>query len=317
MKRRRKKRRQERYSFAVCLAVSMILGVAGWASGVIQKEDGKIALHVPMLIDQVQAEEEHPSGNPDPEGAEAVTAEEETDEKEENASSEETETGTETKEEAGAEEDEKSEEGKVWEPVIGTADLSYFDNALFIGDSRTVGLREYGNLGNAEVVADSGMNVYKIFEKEFVTVSGEKKQLETILLERQFGKIYLMLGINELGYDFERTVSRYAELLTRIRELQPEAIVFLEANLHITGKKSEESPIYTNENINRFNQAVKQMADGQCVFWLDVNELFDDRDGNLAEEYTVDHAHVLGKYYIDWVDWILEHAVVFDAGADT
>ncbi len=203
------------------------------------------------------------------------------------------------------------------EPVFCEADLSWFDDALFIGDSRTVGLREYGNLGNAEVVADSGMNVYKIFEKEFVTVSGEKKQLETILAERQFGKVYLMLGINELGYDFDRTVSRYADLLAKIRGLQPEALIFLEANLHITGAKSEDSPIYTNENINRFNQAAEQMADGQSIFYLDVNELFDDENGNLAEEYTVDHAHVLGKYYTDWVDWILKHAVVFEgAGQD-
>ena len=137
------------------------------------------------------------------------------------------------------------------------------------------------------------MNVYKIFEKEFVTVSGEKKQLETILTERQFGKVYLMLGINELGYDFDRTVSRYADLLAKIRGLQPEALIFLEANLHITGAKSEDSPIYTNENINRFNQAAEQMADGQSIFYLDVNELFDDENGNLA--FTLEAAHSMPR----------------------
>lgn len=297
-----KRRRQKRYSFTVFLAVSMILGTVGWVSGIIQKEEGRIALHVPMLIDHVQAEAEHPAAETDPEGTAADPADEE-----EGVSSAEMET----------EPDAEAAEEEAQEPVFCEADLSWFDDALFIGDSRTVGLREYGNLGNAEVVADSGMNVYKIFEKEFVTVSGEKKQLETILTERQFGKVYLMLGINELGYDFDRTVSRYADLLAKIRGLQPEALIFLEANLHITGAKSEDSPIYTNENINRFNQAAEQMADGQSIFYLDVNELFDDENGNLAEEYTVDHAHVLGKYYTDWVDWILKHAVVFEgAGQD-
>lgn len=320
-----KRRRQKRYSFTVFLAVSMILGTAGLATGVIQKEEGGIALHVPMLIDHVQAEAEHPAEEADPEGAAAAAEEADPVEKEETVLSAEAGTKTEpaektdTKAETEPAEDTEAEaaEEEGQEPVVCAADLSYFDDALFIGDSRTVGLHEYGNLGSAEVVADSGMNVYKIFEKEFVTVSGEKKQLETILLERQFGKIYLMLGINELGYDFDRTVSRYADLLEKIRGLQPEALIFLEANLHITGAKSEDSPIYTNENINRFNQAVEQMADGQRVFYLDVNELFDDEDGNLAEMYTVDHAHVLGKYYTDWVDWILEHAVVFEsAGQD-
>lgn len=35
-----------------------------------------------------------------------------------------------------------------------------FTNVLFIGDSRTAGLSEYGDLGQAEVFADSGMSVF-------------------------------------------------------------------------------------------------------------------------------------------------------------
>ena len=36
--------------------------------------------------------------------------------------------------------------------------------------------------------------------------------------------------------------------------------------------------------------------------------IFDDENGALAQMYTMDNAHVLGKYYSDWVDWILRHA---------
>lgn len=303
-----RKRRHRRYSFTVFLAVSLILGAAGRASGIISEEEGRIALRLPMLIDQVYAEAEHPAQG-GPEGMEEAAQESGSPPQETAETEAETENGEEEPEEKTEEAAEETTEETAAGPVFYRADPSYFDDALFIGDSRTVGLHEYGDLGSAEVVADSGMNVYKIYEKEFVTVSGEKKQLETVLQERQFGKIYLMLGINELGYDFGRTVSRYAELLQKIEELQPEAIIFLEANLHITEKKSELSPVYTNENINRFNQAVEQMADGRRRFYLDVNELFDDENGNLSEAYTVDHAHVLGKYYTDWVDWILERAV--------
>lgn len=195
------------------------------------------------------------------------------------------------------------------EPLVFQADRSYFDDALFIGDSRTVGLKEYGDLGNAEVLADSGMSVYKVFTKQFTLHSGEKMTLDELLASRPFGKIYIMLGINELGYKYDATVKRYEEMIDRIQELQPEAILFLEANLHISRKKSESSDIYNNSNIDHFNQAVKGMADGRQRFYLDVNELFDDEEGNLSDEYTVDEAHVLGKYYKDWVEWILERAV--------
>ena len=46
---------------------------------------------------------------------------------------------------------------------LPNAQRSYFDDALFIGDSRTVGLYEYGDLSHALVIADSGMNIYKLF----------------------------------------------------------------------------------------------------------------------------------------------------------
>lgn len=206
----------------------------------------------------------------------------------------------------------ESEEPKS-EPEIPTfyeADRSYFDDALFIGDSRTVGLYEYGDLGNAIALADSGMSVYKIFKQSFSVNSGEKMTLEELLARQQFGKIYVMLGINELGYDFEQTVGRFQSMINNIQNLQPDALIFLQANLHITEKKSASSPIYNNENINRFNQEVEKLADSRQLFYLDVNELFDDENGNLSVEYTVDESHVLGKYYADWVDWILKHAII-------
>lgn len=188
------------------------------------------------------------------------------------------------------------------------ADTTYFDDALFIGDSRTVGLSEYGDLGQAEVLANSGMSVYKIRETSFPMKNGEKVKLEELLAEKKFGKIYVMLGINELGYDFNQTVKRYQEIVDLLCNTQSEAIIFLQANLHISKEKSDTSPTYNNANINRFNQAVSEMADGKGIFYLDVNPLFDDENGCLASEYTTDQTHILGKYYSIWVEWLLTQA---------
>lgn len=194
-------------------------------------------------------------------------------------------------------------------PEFYHADVSYFDNALFIGDSRTVGLYEYGGLGNAEVFAHSGMSIYKVFNEEFELQNGEKTTLEDALQEKQFGKVYIMLGINELGYDFDQTVERFSDAIELIRELQPQALIFIQANLHITNKKSQDSDLFNNTNINHFNQTVGNLADGKHVFYLDVNPLYDDAEGGLSEEFTADHAHILGKYYVEWVDFILQNAV--------
>jgi len=194
-------------------------------------------------------------------------------------------------------------------PMIYKADNSYFEDALFIGDSRTVGLFEYGGLGNAEVFADTGMSIYKVFDEEFTLRSGETVTLEEALSTKKFGKIYIMLGINELGYDFEQTVERFSQAIETILEYQPQAYIFIQANLHITKEKSEESEYFTNSNIDRYNEAISKLADNEHIFYLDVNPLYDDEEGCLAKEFTADHAHIKGKHYIEWVDFILQNAV--------
>lgn len=183
-----------------------------------------------------------------------------------------------------------------------------FDDVLFIGDSRTDGLSEYGHLGNADVFADSGLSSYTAMTKSLQISDEDEKEytLEELLSERQYKLILVMLGINELGYDRQAAIRKYGELVNRIQELQPNAYLVLEANLHITEAKSEGDDIFNNENINEINDAIHQIAEEKNLGWLDINELFDDENGNLNADLSADGAHVLGKYYADWSDWILQ-----------
>lgn len=203
---------------------------------------------------------------------------------------------------------EEGTEGTLSEKSFVTVDRTYWDDALFIGDSRTVGLSEYADLGGADVFATSGMSVYKVFSEK-VSMSDGKHTLEEMLTAKQYGKIYIMMGINELGYDHKSTVKKFQAMMDRVQELQPNAILFLGANLHVTEKKSSSDKIYNNEAINRLNQAFQEMADNKTKFYVDVNELFDDGKGNLDASYTVDEAHVLGKYYAQWADWLLTKGI--------
>ena len=188
---------------------------------------------------------------------------------------------------------------------LTTAPEGYFDDALFIGDSRTVGLYEYGCIPGAAYFATSGMSVYSIFSDKIGGTS-----FQDLLESQTFGKIYVMLGINELGYDFEYTVAKYEELIKWIHQHQPKAIIYIEANLHVSEKRSNTDRIYNNKNLDAFNERISELADGTRIFYLDVNSLFDDDGGNLADKYTVDDTHILGKYYRIWSEWITENATV-------
>ncbi len=185
------------------------------------------------------------------------------------------------------------------------APSGYFDDALFVGDSRTVGLKEYGNLPGATFFASSGMSVYNIFQEK---VGG--KTLQDLIGSNKFGKIYVMLGINELGHDRVEAVAKYADLIRWFQYYQPGAIVYVEANLHVSEKRSKTDKTYNNKNLDDFNAQISVLADNRSVFYLDVNPLFDDAKGNLSKDFTADETHVLGKYYLQWTEWIAENVAV-------
>ena len=189
-------------------------------------------------------------------------------------------------------------------------DASYFDDALMIGDSRTVGLMEYGGMDNICYFATQGMSVYNVRETEVNVAKYGKVTLETLLTQHTFGKIYVMLGVNELGYDFSTTVSQYQALVAQIRQWQPDAILFVEANLHLAQKRSDSDSVFNNANINRLNAEIAKLADQRTVFYIDINELFDDENGYLRADYTSDSTHVYGKYYQEWSAWLCTKGIL-------
>lgn len=189
-------------------------------------------------------------------------------------------------------------------------DYDYFSDALFIGDSRAVGLMEYGNIQGADFFAHSGMSVFGVDKKKIEIAGVGKVNFEELLDGKQYGKIYLMLGMNGLGYKFDTLCDRYVQTVERIREKQKDAIIFLCANMHVTKTQSEQDEIYNNDNINKINTVIAGLADEKRLFFIDINEVFDDENGDLDEVYTSDAFHVLGKHYTEWADWLCTKGVV-------
>ena len=205
--------------------------------------------------------------------------------------------------------DNKTESKKNSKHEKQTVGKEYFDDALFIGDSRTVGISEYGDLNNAIFFANTGMSVYNVFEKNVSVPQVGKLKLEQLLTYKKFGKIYIMLGINELGYNQEKTLKKYKDLLKFIQEKQSNAIIYIEANLHVAAERSNKDKTINNININKINNEISQLADNEKIFFIDVNEKFDDENGNLSSNYTQDNVHIYAKYYKEWSDWLSQNAV--------
>ena len=178
-------------------------------------------------------------------------------------------------------------------------------NALFIGDSRTVGLMEYAGIENADFFCTVGMSVYNIHQKSVSVPTVGKVTLTELLKNKKYDKIFIMLGINEVGYKFSSTVSKYSELLDFIQNSQPESIIFIQANLHVTQSRSVSDKVINNPAINGLNSELSKLADGKNKFYLDANILFDDANGGLSVDKTGDSVHLYAKYYVEWGKWIV------------
>lgn len=189
---------------------------------------------------------------------------------------------------------------------------SYFNDAAFLGDSRTLGISDYAGLAGADFFCDNGMTIYKLLEDDGVTYqrTGEKVDLKEILQEKHYGKIYIMLGMNELGYgDTPMYLKQYLKVIRQIKEWQPGVIIYVMANLHVSREKNNMETEFNNININDKNVASARLANGRDVFYLDCNPLFTDEEGYLQAELTFDGVHLYAQHYDKWRDFLFEHGV--------
>lgn len=189
----------------------------------------------------------------------------------------------------------------------------YFDDAVFIGDSRTVGLHDYGGLDQATFFATVGLNVYDMWSQRFCEVDGEKLTLEEALSRRQYKKIYFQIGINEMGRGTVDTfMQAYEESVRKFQQLQPDAIIYVQGIMRVTKEKSDQDKIFNNPGIQVRNERIAQLADNVKIFYIDVNEVVCDDTGNLRKELTFDNLHLYGSKYYIWVDFLKTKGIAIE-----
>lgn len=214
--------------------------------------------------------------------------------------------------------EETGEEEIPQEPEIrfGRVEDDYFEDALFLGDSRVVGMYEYGGLGDiATFYASTGMTIYKLFKAEIVELPDQngKITVEEALQQQSFGKIYIMVGINEMGTGtVERFAETYKAAVEHLQELQPDAIIYIQAILKVTTARSNKGDYINNEGIEARNEALSQLADGKKIFYVDPNLAVCDEDGGLLKDYTSDGVHLKAKYISLWREYLKDNAVLLD-----
>lgn len=192
-----------------------------------------------------------------------------------------------------------------------TVDEDYFSDALFIGDSRTVGMQQSSLLPNAAYYAKTGIGIGNILTRRIVNEGGVMISVQEALRRHSFGKVYIMIGINDISAgDTEWFIEQYEKILEAVRETQPKALIYIQGNIPMSYGTQDLNGALNNKNLSKRNEASRALANGKNIFYLDVDEIFADGNGNLASLYTSDGLHIDTSHYPIWVDYLLHNAIV-------
>jgi lysophospholipase L1-like esterase len=234
------------------------------------------------------------------------------DESTEDSSNGETTSDTETKDtEETTEEitEETTEETTTEEPFTTEAGADQiFEQSLFIGDSRTDGLHLFSGIEYGTFYANTGLTVEGLYDTAFVTDGKKKKTVMKALKGKEFDRILIALGMNELGYpSVDNYISKYKQMLTDIQAKQPGVPIYIESIIQVTKEKSDSHEYMTKQRIDEFNAALAQLADNETIFYIDVNPQLIDDEGYLKADYSSDGVHlVYGKYAI-WLQELIDY----------
>ncbi len=199
--------------------------------------------------------------------------------------------------------------------TLGETDDSYFEDALFIGDSRTSGLAEYGSMmDHTSFMSRESASIYALFSSkmDFREPGSDVREtdLYEVLSARQYGKIYLSVGVNELGigntYGYYEL---YRRALIKIRVMQPEAIIYIQGSMHVSEAVAKKDKVTNNTIIVQRNKAIATLANGYNIFYIDMNTAVCDKNGNLIADYSGDGVHLKASKYELWHESLLQNAV--------
>lgn len=200
-------------------------------------------------------------------------------------------------------------------PETEAVEDTYFDGAVFLGDSRTEGLFLYSGLKTGHFYTAVGATVESVFSKKnFETESGEKVPLLDAVAEQDCDKIYIMLGINELGWSKVKTFhDQYAKLIDRVREDHPEAKIVLQSIPPVSAKQEAKKTYVNNDRISDYNEVIRTLAEEKECYFLDVAACLSDGNGLLPKDLNFDGIHLNSAGCKVWLNYLRTHSLEDEA----
>ena len=180
-------------------------------------------------------------------------------------------------------------------PPIADGD---FAGSLFIGNSLGDGFKAFSGLKYGDHQVTVGLTVFSAGSK--VSAAAGKD------------RVYIMLGINEIGRGPEAVCEKYSQLIDDIRAVNPEADIYVQSVLPVYEPKlssSQKQYHITNSYIVELNEAYQVMCAEKQVYYLDIHSALADESGALPKALTWDGVHLTPEAYGIWLDYLKTHTI--------
>lgn len=206
----------------------------------------------------------------------------------------------------------------------GKSDPCILDDAVFIGDSITLKLKNYvmlkrrtdpsffgkaqflaaGSMGSGNALLPVGENsIHPLFH-------GKKETLENSLADMKAKKVYVMLGANDLApYGVKGAAENLEKLVDRFLAKIPSLGVYIQSATPLL--KEKQMRTLNNENIAQYDAEIAALCTDRGWTYLDVASVMRAGDGSLKREYCSD-PNDLGMHFTNeacdaWIHYILTH----------
>jgi lysophospholipase L1-like esterase len=199
----------------------------------------------------------------------------------------------------------------------GKVDVSYFDDAIFLGDSLADGFKVYSrslDLSNSSArYLTQKSTSPRTFLQPGVHVdagAGPVDVWATIGMV-QPGKMYITLGTNALmAMSPEDFVASYYQLIDKIRATSPDTQIYVTTVTPVAAWKSQKEPRLSFDRIYRSNQLIAKMCVEKNLALINLYDVLKSSSGYLREEIAAgDGIHLSPSGYREWLEYLTTHAV--------
>ena len=193
---------------------------------------------------------------------------------------------------------------------------SWFSDAVFIGDSITIGWKNYNNrmleknpefFGNTRFLCEGSYGVRHALEpisdsSLHPVYGGEQCYIWDAVKKMGAKKVFILFGLNDISiWGVQGTADNYAEVISNIRRESPETEIYVISAMYMF--KGSEREKLNNKNIYALNKLLAEMCRENGYEFVNIASNLIDEGGFLPKEYCSDnYVHQTYSAYAVWAD---------------